>query len=222
MNDPLSPEAPGHYVLIGQYDSPFVRRVGIAMQLYGIEYEHRPWSVMRDAELIARFNPLRRVPTLVCPGGEVLVESSLILDALDALVDDDTVMLPRRGAVRVRGLQICGLAMGFADKVVSMVYEGLFSDGNPPRSRWVARCAAQLGDTASRLDATRASAPGDWVLGDRISHADIALAVAWRIAEDGVPDVCERFDAPALLEHSRRCEAMDVFRRISLPLTFPT
>jgi glutathione S-transferase len=30
-------------ILIGQYDSPFVRRVAITMRLYGIAFEHRPW-----------------------------------------------------------------------------------------------------------------------------------------------------------------------------------
>jgi glutathione S-transferase len=29
-------------ILIGQFDSPFVRRVAIAMELYGLQYEHRP------------------------------------------------------------------------------------------------------------------------------------------------------------------------------------
>jgi len=32
-------------ILIGQYDSPFVRRVGIALTLYGLPFEHRPWSI---------------------------------------------------------------------------------------------------------------------------------------------------------------------------------
>jgi glutathione S-transferase len=41
-------------ILIGQYDSPFVRRVGITLRLYGIAFEHRPWSVWGDAEKIAR------------------------------------------------------------------------------------------------------------------------------------------------------------------------
>src|SRR5690242_660026 len=69
-------------ILIGQYDSPFVRRVAIALRLYGIGYEHRPWSTFGDAERIAPFNPLRRVPTLVLDDGEVLIESGAILDHL--------------------------------------------------------------------------------------------------------------------------------------------
>ena len=47
-------------ILIGQYDSPFVRRVGIALREYGLAYEHRRWSVWGDAEKIAAHNPLRR------------------------------------------------------------------------------------------------------------------------------------------------------------------
>ena len=33
-----APEPP--MILIGQYDSPFVRRVAIAMRLYGMAFEH--------------------------------------------------------------------------------------------------------------------------------------------------------------------------------------
>ncbi len=69
--------------LIGQYDSPFVRRVAIAMRLYGIAFEHKPWSTFGEGDTIAPYNPLRRVPTLVLDNGEALIESSAILDHLD-------------------------------------------------------------------------------------------------------------------------------------------
>jgi glutathione S-transferase len=72
-------------ILIGQYDSPFVRRVAIALRLYGLPFEHQPWSTFGDAEKIAPFNPLRRVPTLLLDGGEALIESTAILDYLDEL-----------------------------------------------------------------------------------------------------------------------------------------
>jgi glutathione S-transferase len=52
-------------ILIGQYDSPFVRRVGIAMRLYDLAFEHQAWSTFGEGDKIAPFNPLRRVPTLV-------------------------------------------------------------------------------------------------------------------------------------------------------------
>ncbi|MES2750531.1 MAG: glutathione S-transferase family protein, partial [Pseudomonadota bacterium] len=63
-------------ILIGQYDSPFVRRVALAMHFYGIPYDHKPWSTFGDGAKIAIYNPLMRVPTLVLDDGEVLIEST--------------------------------------------------------------------------------------------------------------------------------------------------
>jgi hypothetical protein len=35
--------------LIGQFDSPFVRRVGIALKRYAMEFEHVPLSTFGDS-----------------------------------------------------------------------------------------------------------------------------------------------------------------------------
>src|ERR1700742_1239241 len=99
-------------LLIGQYDSPFVRRVAIAMRLYGIAYEHRPWSTFGDADRIAPFNPVRRVPTLVLDEGEALIESGAILDYLDELVGPSRAMIAQSGASRRHALKVCALATG--------------------------------------------------------------------------------------------------------------
>ena len=60
--------------LIGQYDSPFVRRVGIALARYGVAFEHLPWSTFGDWQKFAHQNPLRRVPCLVLDSGEALID----------------------------------------------------------------------------------------------------------------------------------------------------
>lgn len=36
-------------ILIGHYDSPFVRRVGIAPRLYALRFDRWPWSAFSDA-----------------------------------------------------------------------------------------------------------------------------------------------------------------------------
>src|SRR5438270_13591737 len=110
-------------ILIGQYDSPFVRRVAIALRLYGIAFEHRPWSTFGDAEKIAPYNPLRRVPTLVLDRRHALIHSGMILDYLDDQVGPDKAMIAARGPDRYRVLRICALATGLADKGVSLLYE---------------------------------------------------------------------------------------------------
>src|SRR5918911_4658081 len=99
-------------ILIGQYDSPFVRRVGIALTLYGLAFEHKPWSTFGDADKIRPYNPLTRVPTLVLDDGDVLIESHSILDYLDGLVSAERVMFPRSEPARHQALKIASLAMG--------------------------------------------------------------------------------------------------------------
>src|SRR5579863_5238654 len=110
-------------ILIGQYDSPFVRRVAIAMRLYGLAFEHRPWSTFGDGDKISAFNPLRRVPTLVLPDGEALIESTAILDYLDERVGPEQAMMAERGPERRHSLRVCALSTGLADKAVSLLYE---------------------------------------------------------------------------------------------------
>lgn len=89
-------------ILIGQYDSPFVRHVGIALTLYDLPFERRPWSTFGDGDQLAAINPLRRVPTLILESGEVVIESGAILDHLDELVGPERALCPRAGAGRRR------------------------------------------------------------------------------------------------------------------------
>ena len=86
-------------------------------------FEHRPWSTFGDAEKIAAYNPLRRVPTLVLDDGEVLIESTAILDYLDEAAGPEKALIAEAGPARRKDLKICALATGLCDKAVSLLYE---------------------------------------------------------------------------------------------------
>jgi len=204
-------------ILIGQYDSPFVRRVAIALTLHGVAFEHRPWSVWADAEKIAAINPLRRVPTLVLDDGEVLIESSAILDALDERVGPAKALLPASGPARRRGLRICALATGLADKAVSLFYEGVLRD--TPSQVWVDRCRAQIGDVLTVLEADRALSASAFWLGETISHADIAAACALRFTREAHPGLFDPGRWPRMAAHGDQCEALPAFQAICQPVT---
>ena len=155
--------------LIGQYDSPFVRRVAIAMRLYGIPFEHKPWSTFGEGDKIAPYNPLRRVPTLVLDDGEALIESTAIIDYLDEIAREQDklageAMLPSRGADRRRQLRLCALATGLGDKAVSLLYERVLrKDG---LKLWVERCEAQIAGVLDVLEKERAGVKTPWLFGD--------------------------------------------------------
>ena len=102
-------------MLIGMFDSPYVRRVAVSMKMLGIEFEHANWSIGADFERIRKYNPLARVPTVVLDDGDVLLESGAILDYLDDLVGPQKALLPHQGKDRRTALRLISLAIGAAD-----------------------------------------------------------------------------------------------------------
>ena len=202
-------------ILIGQYDSPFVRRVGIALRLYGLPFEHRPWTVFGDFEAIRPYNPLLRVPVLVLDDGESLIDSHIILDHLDNCVAPADALFPRQEPERRRALKVAALATGLAEKGVSLFYEQRFHD--LASDRWIARCRDQIGGALAALETDRAGRVGPWWFGEAIGHADIAAAVVWRFLGEALPAAFDPAAHPALAAHAARCEALPAFAAISQP-----
>ncbi len=206
-------------LLIGQFDSPFVRRVAIALELYGLAYEHRPWSTFGDGEQIAAYNPLRRVPTLVLDDGEVLIESAAILDHLDEVVGPAKALIADSGPARRHALKVCAVATGVADKSVSLLYEGMLHQES---SRvWVERCRTQIGTALETLEADRSRRPTPYWFGNSIGHADIAVACALRLLREVHPSLFDDRARPALVAHAARCEGLAPFRKIVQPFRPP-
>ena len=207
-------------ILIGQYDSPFVRRVAIAMRLYGLAYGHRTWSTFGDADRLASFNPLRRVPTLVLDDGEVLIESFVILDYLDELVGPSKALIARSGESRRKALKVCALATGLADKGVSLLYERIMH--KETSDAWVARSRAQVSGVLDVLEQDRAARKTSYWFGDAINHADIAVTCALRFIREAHPAVFDEPHYPALAAHAARCEALPPFPEIVQVLIPPS
>ncbi len=206
-------------ILIGQYDSPFVRRVAIAMRLYGMAFEHRPWSTFGDAQRIAAFNPLRRVPTLVLDEGDVLVDSVSILDHLDEVAGPAKALIANRGPARRQVLRVCALGTGLADKSVGLVCERVLH--KQVSQRWVDRCEEQIIAVMDCLEADRTARSTPFWFGDAISHADIAAACALRFTAEAHGGLFDQARWPALAAHAARCEALEPFRAIVQPFLPP-
>lgn len=207
-------------ILIGQYDSPFVRRVAIALRLYGLAYEHRPWSVFADGDKIEPYNPLRRVPSLILDDGEVLIESAAILDYLDELVGPAKALIPGKGAKRRAALKLSALATGLADKAVSLVYERVLHQESS--QVWLERCRTQIAAVLAALEAERIKVATPFWFGSAVGHADIAVACALSFTREAHPGIFDERRWPALAAHAARCEALSAFKEIVQPFTPPS
>jgi len=206
-------------ILIGQYDSAFVRRVGIALKLYGIPFDHQPWSITGDADKIQQYNPLIRVPTLVLDDGDVLIESNLILDYIDSLVPAGKRLYPQTEPERHRALHVTALATGMADKGVSLFYEKVLH--KEMSQFWVDRCRSQIMTVLDKLDADRTGRDTPYWFGEAIGHCDVAVACTLRHATEAHPGLIPMDDFPALQAHCAKLEALPVFLEISQPFVAP-
>lgn len=207
-------------ILIGMFDSPFVRRVAVSLGVLGLPFEHRDWSTGRDAAQIRQYNPLGRVPTLVLDSEEVLFESSVVLDYLDQTVGAARALLPASGIERRQALQLVALATGAADKAVSMVYERVYRPEDKRHAPWLERCAVQIDSALTALEAHCIQRKDhDWLVGERMTQADITVACCCTFATDAVP-----FDLapyPALAARVARYEALPVFQQFHVAFDAP-
>src|SRR3546814_18599784 len=103
-------------ILVGQYDSPFVRRVGVSLRVLGFDYEHARRSEFGDFDSLRETNPLGRIPSLMLEDGTVLIDSAAILAWLDETVGPERALIHLPGPERRRPLQLTALAPGAVQK----------------------------------------------------------------------------------------------------------
>jgi glutathione S-transferase len=172
-------------ILVGQYDSPYVRRVAISLHLLGLPFTRNTISGFANAEAMRRINPLGRIPSLILDDGEVVIDSAAILDHLDQLVGPERALLPLSGRERRQALRIVALATGVVDKAGAIVYERTLRPAEKIHTPWIERCRTQLD---SGLAALEASTGAGWYLRDRPMQPDITVACALGYLRDRLPE----------------------------------
>jgi glutathione S-transferase len=192
--------------LIGMLDSPYVRRVAVSLKFMDLPFTHEPVSVFRHFDDFASINPVVKAPTLVSDDGTVLMDSSLILEHLERLAPERSLMPLDLGA-HARAQRITGLALAACDKAVQIVYETTLRPAEKQHQPWIDRVRGQLLAASRLLEAEIGSASG-WLFGTRPLQPDISAAVAWRFAHRMLGDMVMRSDHPALAAFSDRIEAL--------------
>jgi len=197
-------------ILVGQYDSPYVRRVGISLRVLGFEYQHDTRSVFVDFDAMRKVNPLGRIPSLVLDSGETLIDSAAILDWLDETIGPERALLPRSGAARRTALRLIALATGAIDKAGAAAYERMVRPVALRWPDWIARCRTQA------AGAIEALARESWPASARLDEAQITTACMLRYVKMADPELMPPGRYPGLDALSERLEGRPEFRA-----TFP-
>jgi glutathione S-transferase len=209
-------------LLIGMFDSPFVRRVAITMSLLELPFEHANWSIGRDFDRIRDYNPLGRVPTLVTAEGESLMESGAILDYLDELAGPERALLPRSGADRRRALNLMAMATGAAEKGVLQIYERVFRPEEKRHQPWTDRCRAQMSGSLAAIDRHLGDrGVSQWLVGKRMTQADITAVCVFTFLDDALKIAADPVVFQSLGTLAARCESLPVFQETRVPFLIP-
>jgi glutathione S-transferase len=196
-------------ILIGQYDSPYVRRVAVSLHALGLPFARQGLSVFGDADAMRTINPLGRVPSLVLDTGEVLVDSAAILDHLDEIAGSAKALLPAKGEERRHALQIIVLATGAIDKAAAIGYEQLLRPADRVHQPWIDRNKVQL--DAALLALEELTPEKGWFGGGRLLQPDITVAVALGYIRFRSDIMAALPDLPKLARLSKEAEALPAF-----------
>ena len=202
--------------LIGLLDSPYVRRVAIALHLLELPFDHSLLSVFRDVEALEAVNPILKVPTLEAEDGTALMDSTLILQHVERLAPAGRRLAPEVRDAHLRALRISGLALAACEKTVQLVYELNLRPAEKHHAPWLDRVGRQRRAAFALLEAEMPDSDG-WLVGDRPYQADIDAAVAWDFATAILAEVAPEAapapaDHPRLAAFSARAEALPAFR----------
>jgi glutathione S-transferase len=200
--------------LIGMLDSPYVRRVAISAKRLGIPLEHQSVSVFRHFEQFQQINPVVKAPTLVLDDGEVLIDSTLILDYLEALAGPAKSLMPSDLKQRLRSLRLIGLALAACEKSVQLYYERNLRPAEIQFEPWVERVEGQLAAAYSALERELEMQP--LKTDGTIAQDGITLAVAWSFTRLVVPDQVDENRFPQISAFTAYAEGLEDF--VSTPI----
>lgn len=197
----------GMPVLYGMFLSPYVRRVAVSLNVFGIPFEHRAISAVGDEREREGVNPVGRVPALQLPSGEVLVDSAAILDHLDEVAGPERALIPSSGVGRRRALQQLAIATGAIDRAMTANAERRREIPDPARIDRLLRQCQQGFEALERELGGR-----DQFDDSGLRQPDITAAVGFSFVNHIFPGTLSGSALPGLWSATRRSEALVEFQ----------
>lgn len=197
--------------LIGMLDSPYVRRVAISLEFLGVPFQHEAVSVFSTFEKFQSINPVVKAPSLVCDDGTVLMDSSLILQFIDATKAGGRSLWSQSPFLLQQEMRAVGLALAACEKSVQIVYERNLRPVEAQYEPWLERVTGQLLAAYAGLEReVQARAFG---FAQSRSQAVITAAVAWQFTQSMLAAVVPAANYPGLVALSARMEETPEFQK---------
>lgn len=195
--------------LIGMLDSPYVRRTAISLECLGVLFTHEAVSVFSTFETFHSINPVVKAPTFVCDDGEVIMDSSLILQFVEATQTGGATLWSKDPKTLQEEIRAASLALAACEKSVQIVYERNLRPAAAQYEPWMERVTGQLLAAYAGLEAEVQKHPARFA--ELHSQAGITAAVAWQFTQSMLAAVVPAERHPGLVALSARMEATREF-----------
>jgi glutathione S-transferase len=201
------------YKLISATPSPYARKVRIALAEKGIPFElitEVPWNRTTSTP---QYNPLEKLPVLICEDGHSVYESRFILEYLE-LKNPTPRLLPDEvdDILAARRLEV--LCDGICDALVLTFFERRRQPEHQSRE-WIARQRRKVDGGLREME--RLVSGRDWAVGNRFGLGDIAVGTAVGYIDVRFPEIPWRELHPGLAAHGDRLGDRPSFRN-SVPV----
>jgi glutathione S-transferase len=194
--------------LIGMLDSPYVRRVAISMELLGLVFTQESVSVFSTFEKFKAINPIVKAPSLVCDDGEILMDSSLILQFLEFTKANGKSLWSKIPDVLQHQFRAVSVALAACEKSVQIVYERNLRPVSAQYEPWIERVTAQLLTAYELLEHEVQTQPA---LFAGNNQASVTAAVVWQFTQSMLGVIVPGSDHPGLASLSQRLEQTPAF-----------
>ncbi len=159
--------------LIGNYTSPYVRKISVILLEKGITFEFvndNPWTI---ESATPHYNPLGKVPALVTGEDEYWFDSPVIAEYLE-LLDIAPALIPREPKAALKMRQMEALADGIMDAALVSVRE----QQRPPAQQSETELLRQREKISRGLDMLEKFAADKTLSAEPLTVANIAVACA--------------------------------------------
>ncbi|WP_154063072.1 glutathione S-transferase family protein [Klebsiella grimontii] len=195
--------------LIGMMDSPYVRRVAISLELYGVEFESHPLSVFSSFDAFSRINPAVKAPTLLLDNGIRLMDSSLILAYFEGQASPARKLLPVDPLAQASDLQTLGFILAAGEKAVQNVYEHNLRPAEKQHNPWIERITIQLLAACREWNTLLENRPAVAVP-DQVA---VTSTVIWTFIQSMIPHVVYAGDFNHIQSAAELYEAHSAFKK---------